>query len=226
MSLQAVAVDIEGTTTPLAFVRDVLFPDARARLPSFLIERGGEPPVRAVLERLASEHGVHGDAALALLLRWLDEDRKEPSLKALQGIVWDEGYRAGRLVAPLFSDVVPQLRAWKASGLRLAVYSSGSVQAQRLLFAHTHEGDVSTLFDGFFDTALGPKVEAASYGRLAAALACAPADLLFLSDAPRELEAASGAGVRALGVSREGAPTPAPHRWITSFDQVVFEELT
>lgn len=193
MPPRAVLTDIEGTTSRIAFVHDVLFPYARAHLPALLEQRAAEPDVAAVLadvDRLAP-----GQDRLATLLGWMDQDAKITPLKALQGIVWRDGYARGDLKGDLYPDVAPCLRAWAADGVRLFVYSSGSVAAQRLIFGHSAAGDLTGIFVGFFDTHVGAKRDAASYARIAEETGTAPGAMLFLSDVAAELDAAAGAGL-------------------------------
>ena len=224
MSARAIVVDVEGTTTPIRFVKDVLFPDSAERMASFIAQHGAETEVRAALHALLTEAGEPGASdqrAVELARSWIAEDRKVGPLKALQGMIWEEGYRAGRFRGPLYPDVVPRLTRWSVAGARLAVYSSGSVRAQQLLFAHSTSGDVTGLFDRFFDTGVGGKKSAASYEAIARALGLAPREVLFLSDAPEELDAAAAAGMRVVGLAREGAPPEgSPHAWAHSFDEV------
>ncbi|MDQ3336768.1 MAG: acireductone synthase [Myxococcota bacterium] len=205
--MKAIVTDIEGTTTPITFVKDVLFPYAAAHLPAWIAAHPDEPAVAAL-----EAHRAEGDRdVVATALRLIAEDKKVTPLKTLQGFVWEAGYAAGELIAPVYDDVAPALRAWHSAGVRLAVYSSGSVHAQRLLFGHTTAGDLSTLFEAWFDTTTGAKGDAASYARIAEALALPPGDIAFLSDAPAELAAARDAGLQAIGVARDGAiDTPAP----------------
>lgn len=203
--MTTILTDIEGTTSSISFVKDVLFPYARARLPAFVREHGQEPEVRRWLDEVAVEISASAcqDAVIVETLQgWIDEDRKHTALKALQGMVWQAGYREGDFTAPLYPDVAPALRAWHAAGHRLAVYSSGSVAAQQLLFAHTDNGDLTALFSGFFDTEVGGKREAASYRAIAARLAAQPRDTLFLSDVVAELDAARDAGLRTVLLDR------------------------
>ena len=210
--IRAVITDIEGTTTSIAFVHDVLFPYAAAQLEPFVRARGADPVVQATLAEL----GQGGDpvaAARDLMAR----DVKSTPLKRLQGWIWEAGYADGSLLADVYPDVAPQLRAWRDAGLRLAVYSSGSVHAQKLLFAHTRAGDLTGLFTGWFDTTTGPKTAPASYARIATVLDVRPAEALFLSDAAPELEAARGAGLQAVGIAR-GAEVPPG--WLTSFAEL------
>lgn len=203
--MTTILTDIEGTTSSISFVKDVLFPYARAKLPAFVREHGQEPEVRRWLDAVAVEISASAcqDAVIVETLQgWIDEDRKHTALKALQGMVWQAGYHEGDFTAPLYADVAPALRAWHAAGHLLAVYSSGSVPAQRLLFAHTDAGDLTPLFSGFFDTEVGGKREAASYRVIAARLEKAPGEILFLSDVVAELDAAREAGLRTVLLDR------------------------
>lgn len=210
--IRAVITDIEGTTTSIAFVHDVLFPYAAAQLEPFVRARGADPVVQATLAEL----GQGGDP-LAAARDLMARDVKSTPLKRLQGWIWEAGYADGSLLADVYPDVAPQLRAWRDAGLRLAVYSSGSVHAQKLLFAHTRAGDLTGLFTGWFDTTTGPKTAPASYARIATVLDVRPAEALFLSDAAPELEAARGAGLQAVGIAR-GADVPPG--WLTSFAEL------
>lgn len=225
-----ILTDIEGTTSSISFVKDVLFPYARRELPRFVREHGHEPEVRRWLDQVALENGgLCQDAMIVETLQgWIDEDRKHTALKALQGMVWTAGYESADFTAPVYPDAVAALRRWHADGHALAVYSSGSVPAQKLLFAHTDAGDLSGLFSAWFDTAVGGKREAASYARIAAELAVAPGAIVFLSDVVAELDAAREAGLRTVLVDRpEDYPSPRTgeaaggHARVTGFDGVV-----
>jgi len=199
-----ILTDIEGTTSSISFVKDVLFPYARDALPGFVRDHGGQPEVRRWLDQVALENGgICSDEVIVETLQgWIDQDRKHTALKALQGMVWEAGYRDGDFAAPLYPDVAPALRAWHAGGHRLAVYSSGSVPAQKLLFANTDAGDLLPLFDGFFDTEVGHKRDADSYRLIADRLNRSAGDILFLSDVVAELDAAREAGMRTVLLDR------------------------
>lgn len=233
--MRAVLTDIEGTTTSVAFVYDVLFPYAAARLDAFCAAPpAGDPEAAQALARLAAEHREEAGqfpAAAGLppfgdgapYARYLmAHDRKSTGLKQLQGAIWERGYRDGTLRGHVFPDVPPALAAWTAAGVRLRVFSSGSVRAQRLLFAHTDHGDLTGFFEGFHDTTTGPKLEPASYAAIAAAFALPPADILFLSDHTGELDAAAAAGLRTGCLLRPGnAPAdPGPHPAYRSFAEL------
>jgi enolase-phosphatase E1 len=205
----AILTDIEGTVSPIAFVRDVLFPYARARLPAFC--ESGAPALDEVPE-----------PKLETLLGWMDRDAKITALKAIQGLLWEEGYRSGAITAALYPDVAPALRRWSKAGLRLFVYSSGSVAAQKLLFGHTPAGDLTPLFQGFFDTRVGPKREAGSYKLIAQGANISPAELLFLSDVEAELDAAAAAGLRCCQLVRvqDGTVESTRHAVAADFAEV------
>lgn len=215
LSPKLIITDIEGTTTPIAFVRDTLFPYARARLPA-LITRP-DPAVRAALADVA------GPNRLATLLAWMDGDVKAGPLKTLQGIAWADGYADGSIVGALYPDVAPTLARWHAAGVRLAVYSSGSVAAQRLLFRHSVAGDLEQLFSAYFDTAIGGKRAPTSYGAISDACQTKPADILFLSDVAEELDAANEAGLPTCQLVRpqDGTVASGRHRIATTFDEVM-----
>ena len=216
--IKGVVLDIEGTTCPVDFVSGQLFPYARRALPAYLAEHGQDPELAPLLaevrQAMVSESDGAAPRELVAYLQWLiDQDRKFTPLKDLQGRLWRQGYAEGALQARLFSDVVPALRRWHGQGLLLAVYSSGSVAAQQLLYGHSSEGDLRNLFSGWFDTRLGPKRESHSYERLAEALVTPAAELLFISDVAAELNAAAAAGFQVCGSQRPGNPEQLLGPW-------------
>jgi enolase-phosphatase E1 len=200
----AILTDIEGTTTDVAFVHKVLFPYAAKALPDFIRANRRKTAVaaeiRAVRDKLGGAPSL--DVVIATLLKWIEEDRKETPLKALQGLAWAAGYESGELVSHVYRDAVACLRRWKAEGRDLYVYSSGSEAAQKLLFGHTKAGDLTPLFSGFFDTRVGGKLESKSYSVIAKKVGRAPASILFLSDHSGEIAAAREAGMKALRIDR------------------------
>ena len=227
--MTTILTDIEGTTSSISFVKDVLFPYARRELPRFVREHGHAPEVRRWLDQVALENGgLCQDAMIVETLQgWIDEDRKHTALKALQGMIWEAGYASADFTAPVYSDATEALRRWHAEGRRLAVYSSGSVPAQKLLFAHTDAGDLTGLFSAWFDTTVGGKREAGSYARIAQALQAPPSDIVFLSDVVAELDAAREAGLGTVLVDRpQDYPQPREgdacngHPRVTGFDGV------
>lgn len=228
MPVRAILTDIEGTTSSISFVKEVLFPYARNALPEFVREHAKEPDVRRWLEVVASEQNdpCADDAVVEVLQGWIDQDRKHVALKALQGMIWKAGYRDGAFTAHVYPDAADALREWKAAGHELHVYSSGSVDAQKLLFGHSDAGDLTALFSGWYDTAVGGKREAASYTRITEAIGQPAGDILFLSDVVEELDAARDAGLQTLLVDRlEDYPQPRHdaathgHRRVETFDQ-------
>lgn len=197
--MKAILTDIEGTTSSIAFVAQTLFPYARAHLPAYVAAHPTETaPILA--EVAAAEPGD----AVETLLRWIDEDRKATPLKALQGMIWADGYASGAFRGHVYPDAVAALRRWHDAGLRLYVFSSGSVAAQKLLFGHSEAGDLTPLFSGYFDTTTGAKREAASYARIASAIGEAAEDVLFVSDTPEEVAAARTAGMAVGLIDRSG----------------------
>lgn len=221
--IRAVVTDIEGTTSSLSFVHDVLFPYARERLRDFVATHAGEPAVRAALdEARALVGGAPDDERIArAMIEWIDADRKLAPLKTIQGMIWEHGYRGGDFLGHIYDDAALRLRAWHAQGLALYVFSSGSVQAQKLLFAHTRHGDLTTLFSGFFDTRTGPKREPQAYRAIADAAVLAPTQMLFLSDTREELDAARAAGMHTAWLVRGGEPDPdAAHPRVPDFDHI------
>ncbi len=218
--VRAVVTDIEGTTTSLAFVKDVLFPYARRSIPAFVRKHESElTDIAREIGAIAGKGTLATEETIAILLQWMDEDRKITPLKTLQGMIWQVGYETGELEGHVYEDAVRGLRKWHASGLRLYVYSSGSVAAQKLLFSRTPHGDLSPLFSGYFDTTTGPKLESRSYTRIAETLALPPQAILFLSDHGGETHAAAQAGMQTVLLAREQATT---HTGVhaRSFDEI------
>ncbi|MBB2202917.1 acireductone synthase [Gluconacetobacter tumulisoli] len=218
--IDTVLLDIEGTTIPVSFVHSVLFPYARAAMPVLLAQRADDPAVRAAVAEIADL--APGVPPLAQLNAWMDADEKIGPLKALQGLAWADGYRTGALRATLFADVAPALRRWHAAGLRLAVYSSGSEAAQRLIYGHTTEGDFIPLFDGFYDLRIGGKRAAESYRAILAETGWTPGRTLFLSDIVAELDAAAQAGLRTCQLVRaeDGTVAGTAHPVAATLDDV------
>ncbi|GBR01405.1 acireductone synthase [Acetobacter oeni] len=190
---KVILLDIEGTTTPVSFVHRVLFPYARKILPDLIKRRRHDPVVEQALA--ATKLLAPGKEPAEQLLTWMNEDAKVAPLKTLQGQAWAEGYADGTLVASLFPDVPPVLRAWYQTGLTLAVYSSGSSAAQKLIYAHTTDGDLTSLFSAFLDLEMGGKKDTASYRKIITTQGWVASDVLFVSDVVAELDAAGSAGM-------------------------------
>lgn len=239
--IRAILLDIEGTTTPIAFVYEVLFPFAGAHLERFLRQNRDRRGVRDDLKALAAEHAAepceaaglppwHDDSSNELVVsatayaRWLmDCDRKSTALKSLQGKIWEAGYLSGELRGQVYPDVPRALARWRQQKRGIAIFSSGSALAQRLLFGHSTAGDLTPFIGAYFDTSTGPKISAESYRRIAAALACAPAEIVFLSDVVAELDAARGAGMETLLCVRPGSAEPGStaNTIIRTFDELL-----
>jgi enolase-phosphatase E1 len=224
-----ILTDIEGTTSSISFVKEVLFPYARRELPRFVREHGHDPEVRRWLDLVAAENGgiCSDDVITETLQGWIDQDRKHTALKALQGMLWREGYERGDYRGHVYGDAAQALRDWHEAGHRLAVFSSGSVGAQKLLFGHSEAGDLTPLFSAFFDTEMGHKRDADSYRLIADALDRRPEDVVFLSDVVEELDAARDAGMRTVLLDRrEDYPQQRDeracnaHPRVESFDRV------
>ncbi|TCO40819.1 acireductone synthase [Dokdonella fugitiva] len=223
--ITTILTDIEGTTSSISFVKDVLFPYARERLPAFVETHADDAQVQHWLHEAAKEAGLVSASRqeiIELLVGWIDADRKSTALKALQGMIWKDGYATGEYRAHVYPEVAARLRAWQAEGKRLYVYSSGSVPAQRLFFAHTEAGDLTPCFSGYFDTETGPKRDAESYRRIANAIGEPPGAILFLSDIVEELDAAAAAGLQTTLLAREPGTCPAggAHRCVADFDAI------
>lgn len=228
--IDVVLLDVEGTTTPVTFVHDVLFPYARARLGAWFASRSlTDPDVHEIVESL--QHELRGDpdapatwtidGIVSRLLSYMDQDRKSRALKIAQGRIWNEGYATGQLRGEVYSDVLPALARWNDEGRSVGIFSSGSVLAQKLLFAHSNAGDLTPWLRWHFDTAMGPKIDAHSYTRIAESLKGPPASILFVSDAVRELEAAREAGMKTLLCVRPPAEAPSSSfAVIHTFDDV------
>lgn len=229
-----ILLDIEGTTCPISFVSEILFPYASEHLSSFLVQHGCEAEVQDILAATskawsedtdpeARELRKKSDASAADYLKLLiRRDRKFTPLKDLQGRIWLQGYRASDLRAPLFEDVAPALQRWHQRGFCLSVYSSGSVEAQQLLYTYSTAGDLSPLFSHWFDTRTGAKQESNSYELIAEMMRCPSGNILFISDSIEELHAANMAGLRVLFSDRPGNPRrdAGPFSRITDYWQL------
>jgi len=207
MSIKVILTDIEGTTSAVSFVFDVLFPYAAKHLPDFVRQNAERADVAEQLDAVRRDSNAPQadvERVVEILLSWIEEDRKATPLKALQGMVWAQGYHAGQLKGHVYPDAVEALKRWHQAGYQLFVYSSGSIQAQKLIFGCSEAGDLTPLFSGYFDTTSGPKREAQSYTNIQQAIGVEPQDILFLSDIVEELGAAQSAGLQTCGLAREG----------------------
>lgn len=234
-NIKVILLDIEGTTTPIDFVYQILFPYARRHLQTYLAQYWAE--AQADIAQLQAEHAADVQQGLqppllntrqlesvVAYLHWLmDQDRKSTPLKSLQGKVWEMGYQSGELKSQVFADVPPAFARWSEQQKRICIFSSGSVLAQKLLFAYTEAGDLRQFISGWFDTNIGAKREMESYQRIAAALQCALPEIVFISDVTAELTAAQAAGMPTILSQRPGNP---PQEQAKNFSRInSFAEL-
>jgi enolase-phosphatase E1 len=227
--IRAILTDIEGTTSSIAFVKEVLFPYARDHIAEFIYKHSTDPIVRTLLDEVCAEVGrtLNGEEIIEQLICWIDEDQKITPLKALQGMLWEQGYVTGDISGHIYEDVVEKLQEWYARQIKLFVYSSGSVAAQKLLFGFSKYGDLTTLFSGYFDTRTGPKREPASYKSITEAIGMPARDILFLSDIAEELDAARSAGMQTLQLVRpeDGTQPADEHTQVRSFAEINLDNL-
>ena len=238
---QGILLDIEGTTSSISFVYDVMFPFARRELDEYLCANWNSPELNDVCDLIARDAGRESFAAWCAdetdegkrrqlvrekVARLMDADAKVTGLKQLQGLIWRSGFEGGQMQAHVYNDVLPAIQAWNDAGGDVRIYSSGSIAAQKLFFGHTVFGDMRHLFRGHYDTTTGSKKEAASYRAIANDFGLPPSEILFLSDVPSELDAARGAGLQTGLCERPGnAEVPADHGHpeFTSFEQIRWE---
>lgn len=223
--IKAIVTDIEGTTSSLSFVKDVLFPYARQHLPDFVRQHYEDVDVKPLLDdaRNIAKETLDLEQLIAQLVQWIDQDQKMTPLKSLQGLIWQDGYQQGAFKGHIYQDAAKQLKAWKQQGYALYVYSSGSVYAQKLLFSHTEFGDLTPLFSGYFDTHIGAKQESAAYQAIATQIQLPADEILFLSDIKAELDAAREAGFNTYWLVREQTiAIDAVHRQVNDFNAITF----
>jgi enolase-phosphatase E1 len=227
LQTRALVLDIEGTTTPAEFVYQVLFPYAREHAAEYLARNQQSTACREAVALLRKEYATEGDfspaVALAYLERLMDQDRKSPGLKALQGLIWQDGYKSGELQGQVYPDVAPAFDRWRRRGLEIYIYSSGSVLAQQLLFGSTNMGDLTKFLSGYFDTAVGAKTSPDSYRVISNRVNVPSSEILFVSDVVEELDAASISGMRTALCIRGADPVPGSHIHpaIRTFDAIV-----
>ena len=245
-NIKALITDIEGTTSSISFVHEVLFPYASAKLGKFIQNNSGEPFISQIIHKVIN-FGSDGDGyelnacsapmqelsekqikhALDILQHWIKLDMKIKPLKDLQGLIWEAGYKNGDFKGHIYQDAYESLKKWHAEGIPLYIYSSGSVHAQKLLFGHTEYGDLNPLFSGNFDTKIGAKKESQSYEKIAGVIASdneaisQAKDILFLSDIEAELDAAKETGMQTIQLIRPGSTPSAKHTKLESFNQVI-----
>lgn len=227
MTIKAILTDIEGTTSSIDFVHQVLFPYATRELPEFVRTSYEHPEVAALLDDArneAKEFDASTERVIEILLGWISDDRKAMSLKALQGHVWRHGYEQGDFTGHMYDDAVDRLRRWSQMGIDLYVYSSGSVGAQKLLFGYSDAGDLRPLFKDYFDTGVGNKKEAASYINILTGINMPAGEVLFLSDVAEELDAAAEAGLLTAQLVRQDDVVVGSHPVAADFNEVIIDQ--
>lgn len=221
--IKAIVTDIEGTTSSIDFVHETLFPYAKANLRAFLKANENDPAVASELHAVSTleKRPLSLDEAADVLEQWIAEDRKATPLKSLQGMIWRQGYESGEITGHIYDDTDEFLERWHAGGIRLYVYSSGSVEAQKLIFGNTEHGDLTPLFSGYFDTHVGGKREADSYRAILRQIGFSGDEVLFLSDIGEELDAARAAGMKTCQLLRDTKARPsAGHPQARDFSEV------
>lgn len=226
--MKYILTDIEGTTTSISFVHNTLFPYAKERLKSFIEKYSSDAQVKMIIEQtkqtalLENKKNISNNEASDLLIHWIDTDRKHPALKTLQGLIWQEGYTTGEIKGHIYEDVPKALQLWAELGLTLGIYSSGSVQAQKLIFEFSTKGNLKTFFTDNFDTAIGNKREIMSYTNIVNQLKIPANEILFLSDIKEELDAARSAGMKTIQLVRQEDVVIGNHETVKDFSEIKF----
>ena len=224
MNIKAIVTDIEGTTSSIDFVHKELFPYASEHLPDYVRNHRHEATVVSQLQQVASlinQPDAELEGLISTLLQWIREDNKATPLKALQGLIWEHGYKTGAFTGHVYPDVEPNFKKWVTQGIALYVYSSGSVDAQKLLFGYSDAGDLTGYFRGYFDTRIGNKREPKSYETIVSHLVLPAQEILFLSDVIAELDAAAIAGMQTMQLVRESNVPVGEHATVTDFDKIM-----
>lgn len=223
--IKAIVTDIEGTTSSLSFVKDVLFPYARKHMAEFVRQQQDNDDVKPLLAEIKkiTAKDLSINEIIGQLHEWIDQDKKVTPLKALQGLLWEKGYQEGDFKGHVYQDAYDRLKQWHDDAIKLCVYSSGSVYAQKLLFAYSDFGDMTSLFSAYFDTSIGHKQEKQSYLNIISELKLPPEQILFLSDIEQELNAAQAAGMKTVWLLRDAEIQPAAtHRQVSGFSEITF----
>ncbi len=224
--IRFILMDIEGTTTSISFVHEVLFPYASKNLEGFVRSNASEIEVRneleAVKKTVLEEEGlkISDEEAIQKMLFWIKEDRKHTALKSLQGQLWKAGYESGEYQGHIYDDVLPVLKKWEKAGIKMGIYSSGSVAAQKLLFGYSDKGDLTPYLSAYFDTKIGHKREHTSYQNIQQSLDIPANEILFLSDVEEELDAAQIAGFQTIQLVRPGTQASQKHKTVATFEEI------
>lgn len=219
-------MDIEGTITPKPYVYETLFPYFLSHLGK-IEDKQNEleycNALKEVKETMRAEgfENIEMEDILEVLQKWVEDNRKHPALKKLQGLIWESGYRKGSLKGEVYEDVPPALKRWSEKGIKLGVFSSGSIQSQKLLFGFSEHGNLCTYFDAFFDTQVGHKREEKSYLNILNELELTPSDVLFISDTPDELDVAKAVGIRTVQIVRPETEAGLKHDCVASFSEII-----
>ena len=221
--IKAIVTDIEGTTSSISFVKEVLFPYAKQHMRAFITQHKNDEQVKTLLQDVNRTVGreLTTEEQIRQLIKWIDEDKKITPLKAIQGLIWESGFKKGAYKGHMYKDAVKNLQKWSRQGIHLYIFSSGSVYAQKLIFGHTSYGDLTPLFEGYFDTTIGGKKEVFAYNQIIQTLKHNPSEILFLSDIQEELDAAGKAGMHTHWIIRDGEiHSKAAHRQVKDFDHI------
>jgi enolase-phosphatase E1 len=221
--MKAIITDIEGTTSSLSFVKEILFPYARDHITAYITSHDNDPAIQEALNEARKIAGAEltTDQLIEAFIQWIDLDKKVTPLKTIQGLLWEKGYREGHFKGHIYADAVDSLRKWQRLGFKIFVYSSGSVYAQKLLFGHTEHGDLNPLFSGYFDTHIGVKTSPDSYSKIASSIEIQPENCLFLSDIKEELDAAHRSGMHVIWLTRTNRPDRrAVYPQVSSFNDI------
>ena len=224
--MKYILMDVEGTTTSISFVHDVLFPYAKDRIEAFVGQQLEEEIIQDILAQTKktileeTQSTIDNVEAITQLIEWIKIDRKHPALKKLQGMIWKVGYQSGELKGHVYPDVPVALEAWKKAGISLGIYSSGSIEAQRVLFRYSVNGDLNHYFSNNFDTSIGQKRDVKSYLSISSELNINPNEILFLSDIVEELDAAKMAGFQTIQLVRLEDMPPRGHQQVRNFLEI------
>lgn len=227
--IKYILTDIEGTTSSISFVHEVLFPYSQKHLSQYIDRHFHEHKIQEILAEVKTtvlaENGeeINLEEAVFTLKDWIVQDRKHKALKELQGMIWEDGYKAGHFKGHVYEDVLPQFQAWKKAGFKLGVYSSGSVAAQKLIFSYSVVGDLTIFFSNYFDTTVGHKREVNAYKNILKELALSENEVLFLSDIEEELDAAQQAGMKTILLDRDHTRTKTKHQKVKDFSEIILQ---
>lgn len=226
MSIRAIVVDTAGTTTDLAFIHQVLFPYSAKALPDFIMQNQHSVLVDNCISDvrdIALEPEASIERVIEILQQWISEDRKATPLKTLQGLIWKQGYAAGEFTGHIYPDFIEAIKRYRAQGIRVYSFSSGSAEAQSMLFGHSDGGDLNPLFNGHFDTRTGSKLDRQAYSNICNTISLTPRQILFVSDLADELKAAQAAGLMTKQMVRSPEVSKGNFEQVTSFDEIQFE---